>query len=522
MSTPSMTPDQAIALAKEHTSRGNTAAAVGIYKNILAKSPHHKKAKKALKALQKPEGKKSPDAFKTDMDAVLALYSEAKLDQALTQVKRLCKLHPDQPMPLNVMGTILAGLDKNEQAISAYKAALTLAPDYLDALNNLGSGLHIEGQHDQAIEAYRHLIAMNPNYADAYYNLGNVLYAADQPAESVANYEKAVELRPGVARSHIRLGLALKKLGRANAAMTSFRNALAIDPKRVDALEYMGDALKDEGLASSAVSWYTDAIKLAPDYPSIHFKLGQVLLGLDRREEAIVALERNAALLPEFGQAEHFLAAARGQQTSTAPTNYVSSLFDDYATRFESHLVLSLEYDAPKKLRAMVNNEKLIPQPLLRAIDLGCGTGLCAVAFDGLYQSIDGIDLSSKMIAQAGSKGLYNTLQLGPITTVLESLKEDFNLFIAADTLVYIGDLNPVMGAISNQAAAGAVFAFSTEHMDGSQYELRATGRYAHSKDYIVECTKAAGFELVAYEESNLRKESRGWITGGFYLMKKV
>ncbi len=302
-----MTPDEAMALAKEHTSRGNTAAAIGIYQSILATSPQHKKAKKALNALQRSESAGSPDALQTDMSSVMALYNTGKLDQALTQIKRLCKIHKDQPMPLNVMGVILSAKGLHKEAIDCFTQALNLSPEYLDPLNNLGSALDVLQRHDEAIVTFEKLLQLDPNYNDAHYNLGNALVNKGEYQQAVHHYELAIEQRPAVPRNHIRLGLTLAALGQFNAAMASLQNALSLEPGRVDAHEYMGDILVSQQMLSSALTWYEDTAKLAPNHAQVHFKLGAVLRDLDRPQDAKDALKRCLTLNPQYPRAQALL-----------------------------------------------------------------------------------------------------------------------------------------------------------------------------------------------------------------------
>ena len=51
--------------------------------------------------------------------------------------------------------------------------------------------------------------------------------------------------------------------------------------------------------------------------------------------------------------------------------------------------------------------------------------------------------------------------------------------------------------------------------------ELRATGRYAHSRDYVENLANQAGLTLVDYAEQPLRKEQQEWLMGGFYLLRR-
>lgn len=59
---------------------------------------------------------------------------------------------------------------------------------------------------------------------------------------------------------------------------------------------------------------------------------------------------------------------------STAPKEYVSSLYDGYADHFDEHL-LKLKYKTPQLLHDLVR--KAFPSATWkRGLDLGCGTGM--------------------------------------------------------------------------------------------------------------------------------------------------
>ena len=85
----------------------------------------------------------------------------------MLQAKRLCEMYPEQPMPYNVMGVLLAQREDHEAAVDNYRQALDLEPEYVDALNNLGSSLHNLGNYQEAIDCYRKVIQLAGQDADA-------------------------------------------------------------------------------------------------------------------------------------------------------------------------------------------------------------------------------------------------------------------------------------------------------------------------------------------------------------------
>jgi SAM-dependent methyltransferase len=81
-----------------------------------------------------------------------------------------------------------------------------------------------------------------------------------------------------------------------------------------------------------------------------------------------------------------------------------------------------------------------------RVLDLGCGTGLVAMAIGDLpIESFTGVDLSPRMLAHARAKRIYAELREGDIIADLNSHSQRWPLITAADVLCYMGGLSRVM-----------------------------------------------------------------------------
>ncbi len=84
-------------------------------------------------------------------------------------------------------------------------------------------------------------------------------------------------------------------------------------------------------------------------------------------------------------------------------------LYDDWAASYEAE-VAENGYATPGRcaeaLKKYIDDQD---QPIL---DFGCGTGLSGLALKlAGFSTIDGLDLSAEMIAQANDKGAYRTLR---------------------------------------------------------------------------------------------------------------
>jgi predicted TPR repeat methyltransferase len=106
---------------------------------------------------------------------------------------------------------------------------------------------------------------------------------------------------------------------------------------------------------------------------------------------------------------QHMVAAGSRAVPERAADQYVADLFDGFAESFESTL-LSLGYQTPQVLSALIQAELGDDTTPLRILDAGCGTGLAAPLLKPLASQLVGVDLSPKMIDKARERSLYDEL----------------------------------------------------------------------------------------------------------------
>ncbi|KAL7481767.1 hypothetical protein ACHAW6_007482 [Cyclotella cf. meneghiniana] len=285
--------------------------------------------------------------------------------------------------------------------------------------------------------------------------------------------------------------------------------------------------------------------------------------------------------------AEHMLKSMLGdseedgeENQKRASNEFVSALFDDFADTFDEKLQ-ALHYKVPSLIgeAAFWLLQQGGRSTYRSVLDAGCGTGLAGRFLKPLVNgTLVGVDLSTKMLEVArrctlvegcglkeamrgdediadeepsgeeeepsaeddrSSIPLYNHLiSLDLETATLDEVyagyidppadvKEGFELIVAADVLVYFGDLQKVLTNFANLSAESnqerdAFLIFSCErveeeHAPSKGWKLQNSGRYAHSKSYVVKTAKEAGFRLVGYEEIVPRMEKGEEVQGHLF-----
>ena len=150
----------------------------------------------------------------------------------------------------------------------------------------------------------------------------------------------------------------------------------------------------------------------------------------------------------------------------------------------------------------------------LDILDLGCGTGLAGEVFQDLARRLDGVDLSPLMIERARGRGIYDSLVIQDIETALTTASPSYDLILAADTLVYLGDLVALFRGASLRLKKGGFFLFTVERKPGEGFELGPKRRYRHSEAYLREEAGRAGLEVMGLLDCSPRWEAKSPVEG--------
>ena len=355
--------------------------------------------------------------------------------------------------------------------------------------------------------------------ADRWYEEGDRLREAGELEAAEEAFLSALEHDPEHISSLNDLGITLHDLERLDDAIASYRRALAIDPNYLYTLNNLANALQDAGEEEAAIQTYERALAVDPDYVDAMSNMAVALHEQGRNEQAGKWFREVRARDPDNATAQHLGAALSGETTRSAPETYVAELFDDYAERFEDELLGNLNYCAPAELGRMVR-QLAAGRRFERAVDLGCGTGLLGAEVRAHTDTLWGVDLAPEMIRQARAKGIYDRLTTADVTRFLSRSRSRFDLFLAADVFIYVGDLEALFAAVASRAMPGAVLAFSAEAGGRDSYRLATSGRYQHGKRYLDRLAASHAMTVVSYRRGRLRTEQERRLAGHYYVLE--
>ena len=339
-----------------------------------------------------------------------------------------------------------------DQARACFERCLALTPGRPSALGNLGITLFQLGQQREAIDLLQQATAADSALREAWGFLGLAHEAegAWQPALDALARSLALSDRSSTLR--FSQGRCLMRLGRSQEALQAFDHAVAIDPAFTAAWSVRGSLLREMRQFDAAAQSFEQAMALGAD-PELH---------------------------------AYYLASVRsGEAAAPAkpPRRYVEALFDEYAAEFRGHVVDKLGYRGHEELlRPLIASGRRFGT----ALDLGCGTGLCAPLLQQCCERIVGVDLSAKMLEQAARLGLYHELVHADLGEFLAGTEHRADLVVAADVLIYVGEPSSVFASIARALTPGGVFAFTIElATDGADLQLLPSLRFAHSESAV-------------------------------------
>jgi predicted TPR repeat methyltransferase len=333
------------------------------------------------------------------------------------------------------------------------------------------------------------------------------LIASGYAAKAARGLRARLAAGRGGLLARLTLVKALLESGDTDGALAEAREASSLNPAVAAAAAMLGEVLLRRSALPAAIAELQRALRLDPGLEEARFLTGCAWLEAGEADKALEIFESLDATPVLAAQIERARAI---RQAPRSDAGYVRHLFDQFSVDYDSRMIGQLAYAAPQILRDLA--DLVIPGRCgLAILDLGCGTGLAGAVFRDLASRMDGIDLSPAMIEKARARGIYDRLKVGDIETAPGA---HYDLILAADALVYLGDLSPVFRAAAASLSPDGYFLFTTEAADGGGFELGPKRRWRHSETYLRETARHAGLSVAGLVAASPRTEANQAVAG--------
>lgn len=525
MRGPSRSGDKALAEAASLHRGGQLEQAEKAYRRILRRRPTDARAlyllgiavhqrRRPKEAIRHFRAALKGDAANPEVHRYLGLALKDAGQPAAAEgaYRDALAMAPNSPEILANLATVLKAQDRHDEALEALERAVSLAPDSAPILTACGHAQREAGRLDEAEALHRRALAQRPDHAPSLTGLSATLWRKGRDDEAAQAARQAIAQAPQLAQAHLMLGNSLRRLKQPQEAMAAFRAATEVVPDDPTPHVGLAEAAQDAGALETALQEGRRALALQPDAESLHTVHGQTLYALRAAGSPEQARQEAIAWLSTYSDsptAQHLAPAlmdAAPPERASSP--YVRTTFDAFAESFDDRLG-ALDYAGPAVVERLLRAAR--PEGVDSLLDLGCGTGLVAPVLRPLAQRLEGLDLSPEMLARAAERNLYDALHEADAEAFLATAQSDRDVIIAADVLIYLGALEPLVNAVASALRPEGLFIATTEEADGEadveSWELQPSGRYRHSRRYLRQVLDAAGLIIDQLETVVLRHE---------------
>jgi predicted TPR repeat methyltransferase len=443
------------------------------------------------------------------------LYSQATelLDAVLQE-------DPHNITALNNLGAVYYAQAKFKEAIACYRSAIEKRPDFVDAYYNLGLALNKADLTDQAITAFENLLVIDPEHFAARFHLACTFMKTDQFENAISTFLKIIATHPNHFETQSNLATCYLKTRSLQKAKQHYLAAFNLMPQDTQILFNLGVISAQQGQLDEAIQYYQRILPMNSNDFAVHNNLGVAFLAKQHLNFALHHFQEALRIQPNNISIQHTVNVLSQQQPLlTSPPEYVQSLFDSYADHYEPHLLTALEYKIPELLLQAIL--KVRPSASWEILDLGCGTGLCGQVLKPYAKKLVGIDLSEKMLAVAAQKNIYDELIQDELTSFLEQQHQNYDLIMAGDVLVYIGDLTAIFKLVHQTLKDGGLLVFNTEITHEDDFKMSQSGRFLHKKYYLENLAVTHHFKVLYYETVITRMQNNEPVYGHLLVLEK-
>jgi CRISPR-associated protein Csy1 len=257
--------------------QGDHAAAIGIYREILAADPGNAEVWQL---------------------AALAAHQSGRLQDAASDIERAIAAGGEQPAFLLLQGTIAHDRLDLAAAERVLERVIALRPQWAAAHVELGQ-VHVDqGRMEQALVRFRAAVDADPRHLRGWNNLGYALQSLDRMDEAVRAFDYALSIDPAYPQAHFNLARIHKLRGDLPRALDHARNAVRSQPAHVEAWLLMGDIHSQQRDVKAALAAFSAAVHAAPDNIKARIALADLVAASGGFEHARAEYRRIADAFP--------------------------------------------------------------------------------------------------------------------------------------------------------------------------------------------------------------------------------
>ncbi len=283
----------------------------------------------------------NPKLYSADIMLILTHIRSRNYDDAIKAAENLNKKEPDNPLPLNLLGTAYAGKEDYEKAREYFYQALEKNQEYTPARFNLAS-LEIEQKrYDIASDLYLEIVATDKKNAKAYVGLARIASLQNDEA-AMFDYlkqarvadEKSVEARILLARYY-------KNNSDYSKMLEVIEEAAIVAPNYTQVIFLTGQAQRLNGIYDKALKNLELLVTEFPDAPEIVMEFALLQRDMGDLAAARESLEKVLSLVENH---ERALLTLINLHLRTNEPDMARELSEQYAAAYPESADLQVAY----------------------------------------------------------------------------------------------------------------------------------------------------------------------------------
>jgi putative PEP-CTERM system TPR-repeat lipoprotein len=243
-----------------------------------------------------------------DLLLVMAHLQRKEFDQALGAIDALAGKMPESPVPLNLKGAALLGMEDRAAAKQAFEAALTLQSDFLPAQLNLAQLELLDGNTEAAEARYKAVLSHDEGNVKALIALATLAHQRGDGNASKQWLEQARSHHPqAIEPALLLLGYYLRENNQEHSLDIAGELVVA-HPRHPQVLRSVAQAHIQAGDYGAAARAIRTLVEVSPASAEAHYLQGVVQLKQKQVGDARVSLSRAIELQPNYPVAQLVLA----------------------------------------------------------------------------------------------------------------------------------------------------------------------------------------------------------------------
>ena len=285
-----------------------------------------------------------PDNFHVDDEYLFKLVNDGRLHESLDYLDNVLQQHPERADLVLKRGDVLNLLGAHDEALEQFRQAIRICPDFLEGFIKLGAQ-YTQLHHDHlAAKQFNMALEINDKIIDAYIGLSISQKLAGRDSEAKGTLSLAAALQPN------------SSLLFAETASLHFKSRLGDD--------FSFSSTESTTLIDAVIAVHRQQIGHRPNNPDLHYRLGLLMLSVNRTSEALKCFHNALQLNPTYHRARSKYAICLFEINECDKAFEI--LIPPYATptvqnSLEIHYKVSLLYcNRPKFASSLINLEHIL------------------------------------------------------------------------------------------------------------------------------------------------------------------